>query len=99
QVKVVNAEELLGSLDTALSRRNGLVLLVELVVVLSLRSVLRFAQGFQPIPGRDPIHLAGKASELVVDLRCLFWRAGDDQRRARLVDQDVVDLVDDRVVM
>ena len=34
----------------------------------------------------------------LVLLRHLFRRATDDQRRARLVDQDRVDLVDDRVV-
>jgi hypothetical protein len=33
-----------------------------------------------------------------VELRRVVHRAGDDQRRARLVDQDAVDLVDDRVV-
>ena len=33
--------------------------------------------------------------ELAVEVARLLGRAGDDQRRARLVDQDVVDLVDD----
>ena len=35
----------------------------------------------------------------VVELGAIVERAGDDQRRARLVDQDRVDLVDDRVVV
>ena len=35
----------------------------------------------------------------VVEIRAVVERAGDDQRRARLVDQDRVDLVDDRVDM
>ena len=33
----------------------------------------------------------------VVEVGAVVERAGDDQRRARLVDQDRVDLVDDRV--
>ena len=99
QVEVVDAEELLGPLDAALGRRDGLVLLVVFVVVLGLGGVFRFAERFQPVFGRDALHLPGQAGELVVDLRRLFGRAGDDQRRARLVDQDVVDLVDDREVV
>ena len=34
-----------------------------------------------------------------VELRAVLGRAGDDQRRARLVDQDRVHLVDDREVV
>ena len=34
-----------------------------------------------------------------VELGAVLARAGDDQRRARLVDQDRVDLVDDREVV
>ena len=37
--------------------------------------------------------------ELDVEVGGLLGRAGDDQRRPRLVDEDVVDLVDDRVVV
>ena len=37
--------------------------------------------------------------EAVVEVGRLLGRAGDDQRRARLVDEDVVDLVDDREVV
>ena len=38
---------------------------------------------------------AGDGGELVVELRRLVGRAADDQRRAGLVDEDGVDLVDD----
>ena len=99
QVEVVDAEEVLRPLDPALGRRDGLVLLVVFVVVLGLGGVLRFAQRFEPLFRRHAVHLAGQAGELVVDLRRLFGGAGDDQRRPRLVDQDVVDLVDDREVV
>ena len=37
-------------------------------------------------------------STLDVELGIVLGRAGDDQRRARLVDQDRIDLVDDRVM-
>ena len=43
-------------------------------------------------PARD-------AGEVVVDLRSDLGLAGDDQRRPRLVDQDRVDLVHDRVIV
>ncbi len=46
-----------------------------------------------------PFSLFGEAGEGVVGLSRLFGGAGDDQRRARLVDQDVVDLIDDREVV
>ncbi|GBD16449.1 hypothetical protein HRbin26_01347 [bacterium HR26] len=42
--------------------------------------------------------LAGDLGELVVAVHCILRRPGDDQRGARLVDQDVVHLVDDGVV-
>ena len=57
------------------------------------------AQRFQLLLGLDADHLLGQAGEGVVGLGRLFGRAGDDQRRPRLVDQDVVDLVDDREVV
>ena len=41
----------------------------------------------------------GQLGHLLVPLVGLVGRAGDDQRRAGLVDQDRVDLVDDRVVV
>ena len=40
-----------------------------------------------------------KLSICVVEFGAVLERAGDDQRRARLVDQDRIDLVDDRVEM
>ena len=75
------------------------MLLVELVVVLGLGGVLRLAQRAQLVFGLDAVHLLGEAGEGVVGLGRLFGGAGDDQRRPRLVDQDVVDLVDDREVV
>ena len=39
------------------------------------------------------------AIDLVVFIRRFLARPGDDQRRARLVDQDRIDFVDDREVM
>ena len=44
-------------------------------------------------PALEPLH---DAREVVVDLRRDLGLAGDDQRRARLVDEDRVDLVHDR---
>ena len=47
------------------------------------------------------VRVAGEAAddrgELVVELRRVLRRARDDERRARLVDEDRVHLVDDRV--
>ena len=63
---------------------DGLLLLVDLVVALA---VLAAAQ-----PGGD-------LGELGVPARALLGRAADDQRGPRLVDQDRVHLVDDRVVV
>ena len=94
-VEVVYAEEALGLLDPALGNRDGLVLLVEFVVEVGDEFLLRA----RVEPSR---HLARRqhrrqARELRVDVGGVLGRAGDDQRRARLVDQDVVDLVHDRV--
>ncbi len=44
------------------------------------------------------LELRHVAVDRQIQLRALLARARDDQRRARLVDQDAVDLVDDRVV-
>ena len=44
-------------------------------------------------------HLLRQAGERVVGVGGLLGAAGDDQRRPRLVDEDVVDLVDDREVV
>ncbi len=95
-VEVLDAEELLGLGDAGLGGRDGLVLLVVLVVVLGLGGVARLAQRLQLGLGLFPDHLLGEAGEGVVGVGGLLGLAGDDQRRPRLVDQDVVDLVDDR---
>ncbi len=83
-VEVVDAEPVLDLLDARLQDADGLLLLVDLVVAFA---VLAAAQ-----PGGD-------LGELGVPARALLGRAADDQRRARLVDQDRVHLVDDRVAV
>src|SRR6266540_3470675 len=91
-VKVLDPERALDLRDRSLARRDRLVLLVVLVVdvrVLALleRVVWRAAQ--RPCDSR----------EVVVQLCGGLGLAGDDQRRACLVDQDRVDLVHDRVAV
>ena len=73
------------------------MLLVELVVEVGDELLLRprvHALGL--LAG---LHLRRELGELHVEVGRLLGRAGDDQRRARLVDEDVVDLVDDREVV
>ena len=96
QVEVVDAEELLGLLDAALGDRHRLVLLVELVVEVR-HVVLRL--GLEAFGLLARLHHRGQLRELVVDVRGLLRLARDDQRRPGLVDEDVVDLVDDRVAV
>ncbi len=74
----------LDLLDARLEDADGALLLVDLVVALA---VLAAAQ-----PGDD-------LGELGVPAGALLGRAADDQRGPRLVDQDRVDLVDDREVV
>ena len=94
-VEVVDPERALDRLDRAVHRRDRLVLLVVLVVgARGLGRALRLA-GL----GREALERLGDAREVVVDLRGGLGLAGDDQRRARLVDQDRVDLVHDREVV
>ena len=93
EVHVVDAEELLGLLDAPLGDRDGLVLLVGLVV--EVRDVL-LRLGLEALRLLARLEHRGELGELVVEVGGLLGRAGDDQRRARLVDEDVVDLVDDR---
>ena len=76
-----------------LGDRHGLVLLVGLEVEVGL-PVLRL--GLEPLGLLARLHDLGELRELVVEVGGLLGLAGDDQRRARLVDEDVVDLVDDR---
>jgi hypothetical protein len=86
-VQVLDADQLLDLLDAGLGGRDRLVLEVDEVVALVLVALL---PAFRPLPKAG--HEAGEG---VVQVRGLFRLAADDQRRPRLVDQDVVDLVDD----
>ena len=95
-VEVLDADELLRLGDPTLGRGDGLVLLVVLVVVLGLVRALRLAHRLQLLARRLAGHLLRQAGERVVEVGRLLGGAGDDQRRPRLVDEDVVDLVDDR---
>src|SRR5512133_936719 len=94
-VEVVDLERALDRLDRALHRRDRLVLLVVLEVGAGgLGRALRLA-GL----GCEALERLGDAREVVVDLRRGLGLTGDDQRCARLVDQDRVDLVHDREVV
>ena len=86
-VHVLDAEPALHLLDALLGRGDGLVLEVDEVV-----AALFLALG----PLLQARHEPG---EREVQVRGLLGLAADDQRRARLVDEDVVDLVDDRVAL
>ena len=96
QEHVLDAEELLGLLHAALGDRDRLVLLVDLVV--EVRHVL-LRLGLEALRLRAHFQLRREPGELVVEVGGLLGLAGDDQRGPRLVDEDVVDLVDDREVM
>jgi hypothetical protein len=52
-----------------------------------------WVHAFRRLPA---FHLRGQASELHIEVGRLFGGARDDQRGARLVDEDVVDLIHDR---
>ena len=95
-VEVLDPEELLRLGDTTLGRRDRLVLLVVLVVVLGLGGVLRLPERLQLRLRLDADHALGQAGERVIEVGGSLGRARDDQRGPGLVDQDVVDLVDDR---
>ena len=62
----------------------------EIAVVLALRLLPR-----RCFPGRQH---RDQLVDTAIDLRGVFRRAGDDERRAGLIDQDRVDLVDNREV-
>ena len=96
-VEVLDAHEALGLGHALLADRNRLVLLVELEVEVGHELLL--GPRVHPLGRLARLHLAREAGELVVEVGRLLGGAGDDQRRARLVDEDVVDLVDDRVRM
>ncbi len=96
-VEVVDAEEALRLGDALLGDRDRLVLLVDLEVEVRQELLLHArVHAFGRLAGG---HLRRQARELHVQVGRLFGGAGDDQRRARLVDQDVVDLVHDREVV
>ena len=93
-VEVVDAEEALGFGHALLGDRGGLVLLVDLVV--EVRRELLLGARVHAFGGLPEFHLRSQAGELDVQVSGLFGGPGDDQGRAGLVDQDVVDLVHDR---
>ena len=94
-VQILHPQRALDLLDALLGHGDGLVLLVELVVrARVLGGALRVA-GMRL--ERD--QRRRDAREVVVELRGGLRLAGDDQRRARLVDQDGVDLVHDGEVV
>ena len=70
-----------------------LVLLVELEV--EVGDVVLLGAGVEAVGLLARLHHGRELGELLVEVGRLLGRAGDDQRRARLVDEDVVDLVDD----
>src|SRR4051794_36587485 len=92
-VQVVDLQEPLGLRDAALGDRDRLVLLVELVVEVGDELLLR--AGVEALGALARLHLAGELRELDVEVGRRLRRARDDERRAGLVDEDVVDLVDD----
>ena len=93
-IEVVDAEEALGLGDALLGDRDRLVLLVELVV--EVGDELLLGARVHALGRLAGCQFGREARELDVQVGRLFGRTGDDQRRSRLVDQDVVDLVDDR---
>ena len=96
-VEVVNVHELLCLTDAALGDCDGLVLLIELVVEVGDEIFLRAR--IHPLRRLTGDHLRRELCELAVGVGGGLGRAGDDQRRTRLVDQNVVDLIDDRKVV
>ncbi len=82
-VDVLNAEKALHLGDAVFGRRDGLLLEVDEVVA-ALLVALR--------TGGQARHQPGEEEVLV---RRFLGLAADDERRPRLVDEDVVDLVDD----
>ena len=83
-VHVLDAEPALHLLDPLLGRGDGLVLEVDEVV-----AALLFALG-------PCLHPRDEPGEGEVEIGRFLGLAADDQWRPRLVDEDVVDLVDDR---
>ena len=92
-VEVLDAQRALDRVDAARERRDRLELLVERVVDVGLLVLVDLRRRLV----RDALHALDDAREVVVRLGRRLRLAGDDQRRPRLVDEDRVDLVHDRV--
>ena len=93
-VEVVDAEEALGLGHAALGDGDRLMLLVELVVEVGDELLLH--PRVHSVGRVAGLELRGEAGEFRIQVARLLRRARDDQRGSRLVDQDVVYLVDDR---
>ena len=91
-------QHLLDLLRAALGQRDGLVLLVDEVVAGFLERFALFGLGVAAGDGAG-LQTRNEAVDLVVELGRFFRRTGDDERRARFVDEDAVDLVHDREVV
>ena len=91
-------EHLLGLGHAGLGQRDRLVLLVDEVVagLLELLAILGLDVALRDGARRQ---LRDDAIDFVVEVGRLLGRAGNDQRRPRLVDQDAVDFVHDREVV
>ena len=94
-VEVLDPEGALDLLDRPLARRDRL----ELLVVLEVGAVVVDGHPLGDELRRHALELLGDAREVVVGLRSGLRLARDDERRPRLVDEDRVDLVHDRVRM
>ena len=94
-VEVLDPEGALDRVDGRLARRDRLELLVVLVVRVVLDPLLALGNEL----GRDAVEPLGDPGEVVVGPSRRLGLARDDQRRSRLVDEDRVHLVDDRVGM
>ncbi len=92
-VEVLDRQGALDLLDATRKRRDGLELLVVRVVDVRLFALVDLRRRLV----RRALERADDTREVVVHLRGDLGLTGDDQRRPRLVDEDRVDLVDDRV--
>lgn len=91
-VEVVDAQPVLDLADAGLVDGDRALLLVDVVVAGLLDALERLAD-FAALEALDQL------GEVAVPLGGLVGRAGDDQRRTGLVDEDGVDLVDDGEVV
>jgi hypothetical protein len=88
--QAVAREDLLGLLVARLGDHDLVVLLVDIEVAGRLRAILLL---FLLLPRQQRRHVV----HAVVELGAVFRLPRDDERRARLVDENRVDLVDDAV--